>query len=330
MMRAMAATSTTAPVVTRSAGIDLLRVVGIAAVVVGHVWSDHVTRAAIYTWHVPLFFLLTGYFWTPGRPLGGELGRRWRSLGVPYVTWFALLFAALVAAEAATGEVAEGAFGNALYGGSAAVRPFSAFWFVSVLFLLAVAYRGLERFPAAVTWTVALVGLLVAYLAPKVVTAGPLGLFLVPACLVFVLAGRLLRRLRPHLSAGVAAVMLALGAALVVTGLSTPLDVKAGDFGTPGLGVLTAVLISGGLVLLAEELDTRIGAGPAGTISRLSACGIAVVLSHAGVLWVLHTPPNGGWLHLTAALVLPWAFALVALRTPASPYLLGTDGGGRR
>ncbi|MGY0004091.1 acyltransferase family protein [Micromonospora sp. I033] len=325
----MAATSTTAPVGVRSAGVDLLRIVGIAAVVVGHVWTDPVTRAAVYPWHVPLFFVLTGYFWTPGRPLAGELRKRWRSLGLPYVVWFVLLFAALLAAEAATGEVAEGAFRNALYGGSAAVRPFSAFWFVSVLLLLALAYRAVERFPLA-AGVLALLGLAVAYLAPEVVTAGPLGVFLVPACLVFVLAGRLLRRLRSHLSAPVAAVLLAVGAGLVVTGLSAPLDVKAGDFGTPGLSVVTAVLISAGLVVLAEELDRRITGGPARTISQVSACGIAVVLSHAAVLWVLHTPPSGGWPHLAAALLLPWAFALVVLRTPAAPYLLGADGGGRR
>ncbi|MEU8260771.1 acyltransferase [Micromonospora sp. NPDC048999] len=315
---------------TRSAGIDLLRIIGIAAVVVGHVWGGSIARAAIYTWHVPLFFILTGYFWTRGRPMADEFRKRWRSLGVPYLTWLALLIALLVVADAVTGEVADGTFGDALYGGTAAVRPFSAFWFVSVLFLLALAYRALERFPAGVAWAVALVGLLVAYLAPPLVTAGPLGLFLVPACLIFVLSGRLLRQLRPHLSVGAGAVLLALGAALVVSGLGTPLDIKAGNFGAPGFGVLTAVLISGGLILLAEALDTRIGGGAARTINRLSVCGIAVVLSHAAVLWVLHTPSSGGWSHLAAALVPPWAFALVALRTPASPYLLGANGGGRR
>lgn len=330
MMRAMAATSTSTPVGVRSAGIDLLRVVGIAAVVVGHVWTGPVMHATIYPWHVPLFFVLTGYFWTPGRSIGTELRGRWRSLGVPYAVWFALLFTALATAEAVTGEVADGTFTDALYGGSAAVRPFSAFWFVSVLLLLALAYRSLERFPAAVAWGIGVAGLLVAYLAPHVVTAGPLGAFLVPGCLVFVLAGRLLRRLRPHLPRGAALAVLALGVALVAGGMTGPLDLKAGDFGTPGLGVLAAVLISGGLILLAEALGSRIDAGRARTISRLAACGIAVVLSHAGVLWLLRTPPTGGWPHLAAALLLPWAFALVALRTPAAPYLLGTDGSGRR
>ncbi|MER7442383.1 acyltransferase [Micromonospora avicenniae] len=319
----MAATSTTAPVALRSAGIDLLRVAGITAVVIGHVRSDDVTRAAVYTWHVPVFFLLTGYLWKPGRPLRVEWQRRWPTLGVPYLTWFLLLIAMLLAADAVTGRVASGTFADAIYGGSAAMRPFSAFWFVSVLFLLAVAYRLLERLPVAVAWGIALVGLVVAYVSPEAVTAGPLGVFLVPACLVFVLAGRLLRQVRPRLSAGSGVLLLVLGAALVVSGLSTPLDMKAGDFGRPGLGVLTAVLISAGLILSAEALDGRLRQRASAVIGALSACGIAVVLSHAAVLWVLGTPAQGGLFDFAAALLLPWGFALLALRTPFAPYLAG-------
>ncbi|MEW2432209.1 acyltransferase family protein [Micromonospora sp. NPDC047644] len=324
----MAATSTTPAAGNRSAGVDLLRIVGIAAVVVGHVWSDDLTRASIYTWHVPVFFVLTGYFWSPGRPLGGELRKRWTSLGVPYVVWFLILVAALLAADAATGQVAPGTFGDALYGGTAAVRPFSAFWFVSVLFIAAVAFRWLERFPAAVAWTVAVVGLVTAYLAPSVVTAGPLGLFLVPACLVFVLAGRLLRRLRPRLPASAGAASLSIGVGFVLLGLNRDLDLKAGDFGSPVLGVLTAILISVGLIRLAEELDLRIGARASRVISRLAGCGIAVVLSHAGILWVLQTPRAGRVVDLVAALVVPWVFAWIVISTPLGPWLTGTRIGG--
>ncbi|RAO45684.1 hypothetical protein GAR06_03202 [Micromonospora saelicesensis] len=328
MMPAMAATSTTTAAGNRSAGVDLLRIVGIAAVVAGHVWSDSLTRASIYTWHVPVFFVLTGYFWSPGRPLGGELRKRWTTLGVPYVVWFLILVAALLAADAATGQVAPGTIGDALYGGTAAVRPFSAFWFVSVLFIAAVAFRWLERFPAAVAWTVAVVGLVMAYLAPGVVTAGPLGLFLVPACLVFVLAGRLLRRLRPRLPASAGAASLSIGVGFVLLGLNRDLDLKAGDFGSPVLGVLTAILISVGLIRLAEELDLRIGVRASRVISRLAGCGIAVVLSHAGILWVLKTPRSGGVVDLVAALVVPWAFAWIVISTPLGPWLAGTRIGG--
>ncbi|MEU5947789.1 acyltransferase [Micromonospora sp. NPDC047465] len=324
----MAATTSTPTVGTRSVGIDTLRIVGLAAVVVGHVWIDDTTRAVIYTWHVPLFFILTGYFWSAGRPMGGELRKRWQTLGVPYLTWLVLLLAMLAAVAAVKGGVGPDAFSGALYGGTAAVRPFSAFWFISVLFLIAVAYRWLERFGTAVSWGVALVGLLAAYLAPDVVTAGPLGVFLVPACLLFVLCGRHLRQLRPRLSAGMGAGMVSAGAGLVLIGASGSLDIKAGDFGKPVFGVLTATLLSCGFILLAEALDGRVGVPAARAVGRLAACGMAVVLSHAAVLWVLRTGPNGGWVDLAAALVLPWAFALAVLRTRFGPQLTGA--GGRR
>ncbi|MEU7996139.1 acyltransferase [Micromonospora sp. NPDC049060] len=324
----MAATTTTPAVGTRSVGIDTLRIIGIAAVVVGHVWIDDTTRAVIYTWHVPLFFVLTGYFWTPGRPVGGELRKRWQTLGVPYLAWLVILLAMLAAAAAVKGGVGSDTFSGALYGGTAAVRPFSAFWFVSVLFLIAVAYRWLERFGTAVTWGVALAGLVATHLAPDVVTAGPLGVFLVPACLLFVLCGRHLRELRSRLSAGMGAGMVSAGTGLVLVGASGSLDIKAGDFGNPVFGVLTAILLSCGFILLAEALDGRVGAPAAHVVGRLAACGIAVVLSHAAVLWVLRTGPDGGWPDLAATLVLPWAFALVVLGTRLGPYLTGA--GGRR
>ena len=101
---------------TRSVGIDTLRIIGIAAVVVGHVWIDDTTRAVIYTWHVPLFFVLTGYFWTPGRPIGGELRKRWQTLGVPYLAWLVILLAMLAAAAAVKGGVGSDTFSGALYG----------------------------------------------------------------------------------------------------------------------------------------------------------------------------------------------------------------------
>jgi acyltransferase len=73
-------------------GIDALRIVAIAVVVVAHVWTDnYALRLASYTWHVPVFFFLSGYLVSPGRPLRRELAARWRTLGVPYIVWLVLI-----------------------------------------------------------------------------------------------------------------------------------------------------------------------------------------------------------------------------------------------
>ena len=68
----------------RLAGIDVLRVLGIIAVIVGHGWGQvDWVRAAIYSWHVPLFFVLTGYFWSSDRSMSDEARRRGDSLARP-------------------------------------------------------------------------------------------------------------------------------------------------------------------------------------------------------------------------------------------------------
>ncbi len=74
MTQALAETS-------RRRGLDLLRFIGIAAVVAGHVRGTSgaaslTVMVTIYSWHVPLFFVLSGYLFHTGRPLLIELRTR--------------------------------------------------------------------------------------------------------------------------------------------------------------------------------------------------------------------------------------------------------------
>jgi hypothetical protein len=39
---------------SRDDGIDLVRLIGIGAIVAGHVWSGEVVERVLYTWHLPL------------------------------------------------------------------------------------------------------------------------------------------------------------------------------------------------------------------------------------------------------------------------------------
>ncbi|WP_425435832.1 acyltransferase family protein [Micrococcus lylae] len=80
----------TVPAPTRAAaprdvGIDALRVAAIAAMVCDHLVLPEPLRNAIYGWHVPLFFFLSGWFYPPGRRPIQELRGRWTSVGRPYV-----------------------------------------------------------------------------------------------------------------------------------------------------------------------------------------------------------------------------------------------------
>ena len=75
----------------RDESIDIAKGLGIAAVVVGHVTSSEPLRDAIFIWHMPLFFFLSGYLFKPGRAVTAVAKTRALSLLVPYVAFLVVL-----------------------------------------------------------------------------------------------------------------------------------------------------------------------------------------------------------------------------------------------
>jgi len=311
---------------TRATAIDAVRVLGIFAVVVGHVWSTTFVNELVYPWHVPVFFFLTGYLWKAGRSLKLEVRSRTRSLLVPYAAWLVIIGVAFFVTLAATSETfGLTAVGKTIYGGSFATRPFSAFWFVTALFFAAVFLRALERLGTWAQWSIAVLGLAVCAVAGDKVAELPLAIGVAVPCMTFILAGVEFRRLRARITNPllVGLLMLAFGFSLVFTHVSTPLDLKYGYFGVPVLGVCVAVVISAGFLLVAESVLRTVTAAPATAIVRLAQAGLVVVLTHAVVLWILKTPATGSVVALVLCLVCSWTLGLVVIHSRLSPLLAG-------
>lgn len=310
----------------RSAALDALRVVGIIAIVAGHVWDNQFVRELLYTWHVPLFFVLSGYLWTRGRTVSVEASNRWRTIGLPYVAWLIIIAIPFLAVTALNSDnVLEQAI-RVVLGGAYIGRPFSAFWFMTALIIACVLFRWLERFPRPVAWGVAAVGVLACTVAPSIVNKAPLAAGVAVAALAFIITGQLLRDYRDRIRHPVllALALLIVSVVLISTGISRPLDMKQADLGTPGLSVLVAAAICTAFVLLFEGLFAgRSGAFPS-VVIELAVVGTTVVLTHAVVLWVLATPPNGTWVDFALALVIPWGAALIFVRTPLARLLVGS------
>ncbi|MBM7503166.1 fucose 4-O-acetylase-like acetyltransferase [Agromyces aurantiacus] len=312
-------------VARRDASVDVVRILAIVAVVAGHVWFEPAVRLATYTWHVPVFFVLSGYL-SSGRParLGSVLGRRARSLLVPYAAWLLILGLALGAVDQPL---------RLLAGGTALPRGFTAFWFVTAFFVAVAGAAVLDRMPLAGQWGVALLLLAAGGIAGRALADVPLDAAVGLACVVFVVAGRTLRAVRDHLARPVrtGAAMLALAAVLIASGASAPLDLKQGDFGTPVVSVVSAILVSCGLILVARgavdralsRLGDRAAERTGALVSRLALCGFAVVLTHAAVLLVMRRLEAAPWLAFAVALVVTWSAAMVLLVTPLAPILCG-------
>ncbi|MFI7587866.1 acyltransferase family protein [Spongisporangium articulatum] len=307
----------------RDAGVDLARVVGLTAMVAGHVWTEGQPYRLTYTWHMPLFFLLAGWFWRPGRSLSREWVNRLRTLLVPYVAWLVLVAAFFFAYEAP----------NILYWskeivvGGAVARPFSAFWFITALAAVCLLRRGLEvaglGLPAVTALAAA--GWLLSYPFGDRLHDVPESLGTVAYTLVFVVAGEWLRRftdrLERRLALTAALVLVASGLALAATGVVEPMNLKQGELGTPVAGYLVAVAVSWGLLVLCTALG-RVSAEPVRrAVTELAVVALPLVLLHASVILVMGTQR---WSTFVVALVVPWAVGLVLVRSPLAPLLVGT------
>jgi len=122
--------------IERSVTIDVAKGIGILLVVLGHNAAFregmHPAYEAIYLFHMPLFFFLSGVTFKAGEPLV-VLRKRFRSLLVPYFAMGALAFVfdLLVAGPVNAGVELRGI----LYGTGNALR-FVPLWFLPCLFVV--------------------------------------------------------------------------------------------------------------------------------------------------------------------------------------------------
>ncbi|GAA2040666.1 hypothetical protein GCM10009819_27800 [Agromyces tropicus] len=312
-----APTRSVAPVATRSAGIDALRVVGVVAVVFAHIWAGGLTHAAIYSWHVPVFFVLSGYLWREGRTLGDEVRRRARSLLVPYALWLVVVTAAWAAFTAVVGTMQLPDPTALLLGGARIGGQYAAFWFVTALFVAAIAMRALSAIAVWVPPVVGALVLAVAYVQPEWVRWVPWSAGVALAALVFVSAGDGLRRIRDRVAAPlpIGAALVVGGLALTISGIVPPVDMKAADFGAPIVSVVVSAAISCGLILVFEGVQDRFPTGLARSATRLAGLAMPVILFHAFFIAAGHVLGAPGIVIFAFALGVPIATGLLLLRT---------------
>lgn len=314
---------------SRSGAIDAVRVVGVLAVVAGHTLASPLVRPLFFTWHVPLFFFLAGYFWSARRSVKVELAKRARTLALPYLTWFVLIAIVFIAFDLMPPRTAAGRLLEPFANGQHSVMPLTTFWFVSVLFFSVVLLRFLQALPRTIVLLIAVAGLILGYWAGYTLSQTPLSIGSALPCLIFILLGSAAKHLRPriHRPAMTGLALLLISAVLIISGASAPLDIKQGNFGTPVISAVVAVMISFGLVLSAETVFSRLSGRASGVATRISYTGFMVVLVHPLILWIIITfaPGVPSWIIFIAAAVVPMLLALALLRTNVSIWFTGAS-----
>jgi len=307
----------------RSGAIDAVRVLGITAVVAGHTLDPRLAPL-FYTWHVPIFFVLVGYFWSSERTFLQEARNRARTLWRPYVTWLTLLAVPYVLVHWLDGGLSPGLVFGPVYGGRFAGPPFSTFWFVSVLFFSVLLLRALQALPKPVL-TVALVAFVVlGSLFGFFLSRTPLAIGMALPCAALVAMGIVLKRWHPRIRKPmtVGLSLLLISAAAVISGISLPLDIKVGNLGTPVMSLAISVAISSGLILVADSSFRHLPSSVHRGVTLLAYAGFTVVLVHPAIVWILSGQVDR-WVTFAAALIIPWGLGIACLRSPASTWLTG-------
>jgi acyltransferase len=315
----------------RSVAIDLVRVLGILAVVTGHYMGGetdppNLVRLATFSWQVPIFFFLTGYLWTVGRAPGREVATRAKSLVVPYFAWMGLLgVIAISVVTASTGVFPWEQTLRTLWGGGLVRGAFAPYWFLPILFFVAVLLRVLEQAPRWVSWALAVGGLVVSYEAGSPLSHLPFDLFFTLPCMLFALLGQEFRRRRDKVPAPfiTGCLLLVASAALLLGRLVEPLDMKLGEFGTPVASMIVSTAICIGLLLVAESAlnGRRVPGSP--LVTELALTSVVVLLTHTFAFLLLGPLSLPGPVVVVLSAALCWAGAFVIHRSPVSPALAG-------
>lgn len=303
--------------------VDVAKGLGIILVVIAHAWTQGRVRDTIYAFHMPLFFVLSGYVARP-HPMGDFLRRQIRSMLVPYIAFLLTLAAADQLIEHMRGHApmfrSWGAAAHALLLGGTELRgPFTIFWFVPCLMVARLIQNALSRFwpdPRDARWAVAMgCALIFGVWWGGRSDFSPLGLLSVPVALAFLWAGALWRTVPRDGMLATAA--LVAGAALLWWRVPVPLNMKIGDYGTPGWSLALALLLSVGLGGAARLLALLPAEGLG--LAALGRMSLVIMYCHVAVL------------HYGAPYWSRTVGCVMALLLPVLLYhLLGQVGWGRR
>lgn len=324
------ATALDSPIVrraSRSHAIDLVRVLGVTAIIAGHTWvnAEWVSRW-LFTWHVPVFFIISGYLWSEGRTTATEIVKRGRTLLLPYIVWLVLVTVVWLGFRSARGDVIDWAFlPNIVRGGWFISRPFSAFWFVTALFVATVLMRWLSNVSPVLPWFVGGLGVAWAIVDPVGIKQVPEAAGLALPAVFFLCVGWLLRGHRSDIPKPAAFGLVLLVPALLLASVPSvaAFNMKSGVLGTPVLGVLLAAAISCGLILLCEAAGPLIPERVGRAVTVVAEVGLPMILGHALVLWVAESfgmvPSKTMFL---LAFLIPLAFGLAVRATPLRRFFM--------
>lgn len=334
----------------RNASIDIAKAVAIGCVVVGHVLEAGVledggggtSEAAylgIYLFHMPFFFLLSGWLFREPQPAVEFFHKKFQHLILPYLAWlfvFNLKALAGFAVNLVRGELGDGKwqfyrelFGSQLYGGLEVHGSQVILWFPTCLFftqqlanLLMLRQPGIGVQVGIVSACYGL-GYTLQHFSPGFHL--PLAIDCIAGALPFFFFGHWLRK-KPKMLPVQWAGPVFLAAVLGIAIWRMPLGyhMRMGEYGIPVVSTVAA--IGGFLLLLALSRALAFRAVVARCLQPIGDASMTIMYLHVAVLNLIAARGwSEPWLQVAIAVALPLAIHSSLSRVPPLRLLfLGT------
>jgi fucose 4-O-acetylase-like acetyltransferase len=272
------------------AWIDVARGVGILLVVLGHLETGLV-KSCIYTFHMPLFFILSGNMHKVSARYAEYFRRRSIRLLVPYVA-FLILLAPLELHRAARGGngAVEKTILNMIWGGNRLTGDYGVFWFITCLFATQqLANWLLSRFQTARVVAYGAVSLVLAYvnsiLFPRFML--PLDLGVIAGALPFYLIGYYARGANLDRWGVTLGAIVGTLATVWLNYLTVPVEynMRAAHYGVPVLSLILAACC----IIAVIRLSKAVLQAPrvAKLLEKIGAASIGIMFIHEPLSEVL-------------------------------------------
>ncbi|MCC4587482.1 acyltransferase family protein [Xanthomonas sp. NCPPB 1067] len=335
----------------RDLQIDAAKAVAIVLVVLGHASGmPPAYKLFAYSFHVPLFFVLSGWV---GERFGrralnlATVGKLVRTLLIPYLAFFLVAYALWLLTAVMNGALQQpGApawwdpFSGLVWANGARLYVLPALWFLPALFVASLAYLALRaRLSAAAVAALSLpVALAWAGWFPAQQLRLPFALDVLPIALFFLAAGGWLSRFADTLRslgavAWAIALLLTIAAWSLLAVTNGQVDVNRLQFGhSAGLFLLVSLLGTAMAVCLAYFLRDWRWVQWIGTNTLLILCThtlvflvITSVVVRSGVIdrSLIGTP---GWAMGLSVVAIAAAVPMRAVLVRVAPWMLGLKG----
>lgn len=183
--------------------LDIAKGIGILLVILGHCLNiNQRSFHLIFTFHMPLFFLLSGYVFKDKVPFFKFIGKKFKTLIIPFLGFFALgLIVTFLVPQWRT-ELSLAGIKNDLWLANPDNAHNSSIWFLVCLFLVSIAFWLLMKLPKALLPLLlfAIYELGIKYSVERTVFFGynrlPFNLDVLPVALMFFAIGYFLKQIR--------------------------------------------------------------------------------------------------------------------------------------